>query len=498
MQEPSSIWPREKIFRALAELRAKAVLDGLDPRLKASVRLVGLCIAPADPGSEFVVVVVPPDAEVDMVAFADFRARLRDAEANDPERGIHGEQQRFARALQRAVCGAMRSVDAQDGRCSFCGSPIPVVDEDRIHLVVLVIRVDAEALAKHAALKRDSFQISEVRSARIATSLINAVILELFDTFAESLRHAEPHGMEPTHLREEEILRRAAQRLMHTPEAAADVLALEQLSKACDRVAVMKYEGREARGRIIIAPEGHPALEVLLAFRPPADISDYRLVRKLLELSSPDGPGLVTNGLVIRGLAEIGPGYDASSEECFTIEFIANGVWELRHAAEHLMVVRYGRAELPQPRIARERVLDALDRLDPTASAEAQDRLWAAVEGALEAGHGALLVVTRDAGQEADRLKPQVQPVEPITFSKGLVKRTTSIDGAILLGIDGCCYAIGAILDGTATGKGVSSRGSRYNSAVRYVESRSGACFAVVVSEDGMVDLIPEYPLSNT
>ena len=48
-----------------------------------------------------------------------------------------------------------------------------------------------------------------------------------------------------------------------------------------------------------------------------------------------------------------------------------------------------------------------------------------------------------------------------------------------------------AILDGLATEKGDSSRGSRYNSAVRYVESSRYACLAIVVSEDGLIDLLP-------
>jgi DNA integrity scanning protein DisA with diadenylate cyclase activity len=60
----------------------------------------------------------------------------------------------------------------------------------------------------------------------------------------------------------------------------------------------------------------------------------------------------------------------------------------------------------------------------------------------------------------------------------------------VLIDPHGTCYAIGAILDGLATEKGDSSRGSRYNSALRYVESSDYPCLAVVVSEDGLVDVI--------
>jgi hypothetical protein len=55
------------------------------------------------------------------------------------------------------------------------------------------------------------------------------------------------------------------------------------------------------------------------------------------------------------------------------------------------------------------------------------------------------------------------------------------------------CHGFGTILDGMATESGDPSRGARYNSALRYVES-AWPCLAVVVSEDGGVDLIPNLP----
>ena len=60
-----------------------------------------------------------------------------------------------------------------------------------------------------------------------------------------------------------------------------------------------------------------------------------------------------------------------------------------------------------------------------------------------------------------------------------------------MLDVTGTCYAIGVILDGIATAKGNSERGSRYNSAIRYVEN-NGNCVAIIISEDGMVNLYPD------
>ena len=56
---------------------------------------------------------------------------------------------------------------------------------------------------------------------------------------------------------------------------------------------------------------------------------------------------------------------------------------------------------------------------------------------------------------------------------------------------------IGAILDGMVSEEADLSRGARYNSAIRYVNSHERTC-AVVVSEDGYVDCFPEIKIEAT
>ena len=53
-------------------------------------------------------------------------------------------------------------------------------------------------------------------------------------------------------------------------------------------------------------------------------------------------------------------------------------------------------------------------------------------------------------------------------------------------------HAIGVILDGVATEIGDPSRGSRYNSAVRYLETSEIATLFILVSEDGMINVLPD------
>ncbi len=50
---------------------------------------------------------------------------------------------------------------------------------------------------------------------------------------------------------------------------------------------------------------------------------------------------------------------------------------------------------------------------------------------------------------------------------------------------------MGVILDGHASGKGDASRGARFNSVVRYHYTHNGECLIIIVSEDGMINLLP-------
>jgi hypothetical protein len=77
-------------------------------------------------------------------------------------------------------------------------------------------------------------------------------------------------------------------------------------------------------------------------------------------------------------------------------------------------------------------------------------------------------------------------------FDEKQIQKLTSIDGSLLLLSNGECHAIGVILDGKATEQEDSSRGARYNSAIRYSQSIKGKInhLIVVISEDGMIDFI--------
>ncbi|WP_074594424.1 diadenylate cyclase [Bacillus cereus] len=120
------------------------------------------------------------------------------------------------------------------------------------------------------------------------------------------------------------------------------------------------------------------------------------------------------------------------------------------------------------------------------------------VMSAREQKHGTMVVITdyETAVSELKTLKKQSILIEATEIDPVYIQFLTSIDGAIYFDTNGKCHAIGVILDGIAKENiGDARRGARYNSAYRYLEKlkeKKKKCIIVIISEDGMVNLIPE------
>ena len=74
----------------------------------------------------------------------------------------------------------------------------------------------------------------------------------------------------------------------------------------------------------------------------------------------------------------------------------------------------------------------------------------------------------------------------------------SNMDGTLILDFDGNCKAISCIVDGKAVIPGRVERGARLNSIENYVGSKKkGICIGIVISEDGMVNILhnknPKY-----
>ena len=119
------------------------------------------------------------------------------------------------------------------------------------------------------------------------------------------------------------------------------------------------------------------------------------------------------------------------------------------------------------------------------------ERIWDIFQCALENGHGTTIVVSENPVSEVDRLGQEALSIKPEFLDHKDVARLGHIDGAIVLGPDGRCFAFGVILDGLATSSGDRARGSRFNSSIRYQRTSKLGTMVIVISDDGTVDLIP-------
>jgi hypothetical protein len=183
--------------------------------------------------------------------------------------------------------------------------------------------------------------------------------------------------------------------------------------------------------------------------------------------------------------------HDCTALDAFTINFLDHYQWELRWSELALMYSRYREPRLPQGPISQERFQSNFLRIFPGALHTNAEHIWTLFEMCAKMRHGSMLVIAEDAASESARLSDQGTPIHSVQMTPELLERVSGIDGSILLDPTGVCHAIGVILDGEATSDCSPSRGSRFNSAFRYVGSHHKRRLAIVVSDDRTVDIVP-------
>jgi CTP:molybdopterin cytidylyltransferase MocA len=258
------------------------------------------------------------------------------------------------------------------------------------------------------------------------------------------------------------------------------------LLEVLEGIVSLEYERSAAAGRIVVVGQSR-ALAVRSVLARAVSLRDSRAIRKLLEVSDED-VALLTDGSKVFGLGDI-ESHGSGDRPAFEIIVPSHATFELRHDGVALMRVAYGRPALPRPMLDRGRFDDVVTRV---LAVKDTTILWTIVEAAASSGHGTIIVVSADAEGEAERLSGQATLLEPHELRADDVTRFSRIDGATLLDVEGRCHAVGVILDGEATAAGDPSRGSRFNSSLRYQASSRTAVVAVVVSDDGYVDLVPD------
>jgi len=487
-----TIWPYQARFRQAAQAIAEGIFEVLDEELDPNVILVGIPLAQDGPEAT-ATCLEPAECGLDFRHFQDVLARGEHFQRTEPwptpDRDHLTDnmiaRRRHALGLRRAMQEVLDELDGPTGRRqSFAGWPIQVGQ----YYVMTVLQLNRKALRLHPSLRPNRYYTD---GKLLAPSLLISAILRFNEECMKSLTEPEPGAGLLIRPREtEELVRAAGKLLMDTPAQALGISpATAKLFATCNTISSLRYEGAEGVGKLLLARRYHPNLEEVFALTCPTPLTDYRAVRKLLEMTTSD-VSLLADGENVYALGRQIGHYDASREDLFLINFVTHYAWEFQHDGKVLMRSSYGLPSLPRTRLNRSKFRKDLKRTFDLTDPLKVERLWDVVLEASRQKHGTLVVVTTEALAEADRLKLQCTLIEPVPLTPLITRLITAIDGAILVDPESYCYSIGVILDGKASGNGTSTRGARYNSAIRYVESSPYPCMAIVVSEDGLVDVI--------
>jgi len=484
------MWEHQPHFRIAAQTAAEGIFSLLDPNLQPNVLVVGILVD--DRTGPRPLCFDPDDCGYERGILSDVKAQAQHMEgideAQDPLSPLadgtndHGPRLRLG-VLRKALQEALQGQDKGRGVVTFCSWPVIV----REYVVFTVLQLQARAFDSCYALVEDQL------NGRYK-SLLDATIHEYLDMCSEALKNPSPGSEETVFGRDpEEVVRASGRRFMYTPAlVGGEIEGLHGLFDACNTISSLRYEGAEGLGSMIIARRGHPNIREGLRLSKPIRVKDYRAVRKLLEISSGENAlSLLCDAASIYGLGECVGSYDPEHEDLFMIHFTKHYTWDLQHAHQVMMRVMYGQPRLSQMQIEEERFKRHLWRIFSHIDRSQAEKLWTLVLEATRQKHGTTVVVSGDAAEEAVRLEKQSIRIEPLELTPAVMRMITAIDGAVMIDPGATCYAIGVILDGLASHKGNAARGARYNSAIRYVEGKEG-CLAIVASEDGSIDLIPD------
>ena len=483
----------QRSFRIGLEILAKSVFEKIGADITPRVLLVGAKAPQAT--ARHPVCIEPEDDEWRLEPFADLLEQIEAIIPGHPLRNmIYGDEPRMRDkpenirrdSVRMAVRAALTNGDEGNARQSFCGFPVLVGN----YYVVPVLQIPEKLFEQYPPLEQP--ETDDPRVPRGVASFVHACIGELLSAAIEELQRPEPgRGAHFGGQKPEEIVRRAATSFMRTPAYMVSRRYVPgDLLERFNLISSLMYEGIHGVGQLVLADPTSDAIEYLLKFNEPVPFREPRWARKILQMASKD-VALIADSELIYGLGQIRSNHDLDGRPAFVVDFLDHYYWEIRLGERGLLRCRFGEPTLPQEPITKARFTDNFSRLFPASSLNARQRIWELFCTAIRQKHGSMIVVAEDAEIEACRLALQGTTIEAVKITTALFERASGIDGTILVDPEGNCYAVGVILDGMATSACTPSRGSRFNSGVRYVTTGRAVRLAIVVSDDRTVDVFP-------
>ncbi|SFE87798.1 DisA checkpoint controller nucleotide-binding [Paenibacillus algorifonticola] len=312
---------------------------------------------------------------------------------------------------------------------------------------------------------------------------------------------------------------------------------INNLFEKIDGISTRTYEGESPFGCMLLLKtsmlDDSKLIKYLIRFQNhlPLNLEDSRRIRKLLELTNNERDlYLIADDRAIYGVGEI-DWSQLKDNLVFKIEFKGLSRYDLllvtteekqytdaRVVAEeeskifkmtmNLEIISHNLTSISfqhpgigasgfNAELFKRTMKTQFKEVTPSLTDEAIEKLRLVIQKATEQQSGSMVVITdrETAETELIKLGKQSTPILTTEINPAFIKYLTSIDGAIYFDTSGACHAIGVILDGLAQPHlGDSSRGARFHSAYHYLEKLKGTtgCVIAIISEDGMVNLIPE------
>lgn len=416
--------------------------------------------------------------------------RAREIYESDPNSEMLHSDRRMHELYHRSLqdsCRAAAVVEALERHAPepvtyFAGHSTRVGDYE-VHPVVGIPTDVLEAVPQLNTTERDRFPVTR--------SLLHGCISVTLGLATKAL--VQPDAGDALYVlgaSADEVARRAAANLVTSSVRMTGSNYGTDLYSALTAVSTTRYEGASGFGSVIVTREGDPEVAIDVTLRRPVRIAETRTLRKLLEISDRDKLGLLTDGHAVFGLGHVESSYGPADERIFEFHVVGQGQWLMRHGRDVLFETEFGRPRLRKDRMDKARFMDTVDRVFESGGADGA-KLWELAQAAADQAHGTMLVISDAAADEATRLAAQAIVIESVPLSTEVLRQATGIDGAVLFSPDGTCHALGVILDGTASDDGDRARGARFNSALRYLTRPAAPTMIVLVSEDGMIDVLP-------
>jgi hypothetical protein len=487
------MWSYQPHFASALRHLAEDVFKELGVSLKPDVLLVGVlkpdtkghpvCVEPEDDKWELSLFDAIPEEFPKTIKNHRLQTMMYGDEAsmNDKPENIRRS------SATMVVQNALKPFDENHEVRSFCGAARPVEN----YYVVPVIQVPNELFKEFPPVDLPETEDEYWPSGEYG--LILSCIGVLLSEASRDLLVPDPGRSINSSMRSAyEIVAQGAETFMRIPDmlTAQERYATVGLFQRLNIISSLLYEGAKGTGSLILIRPNHPDVDYLVRFQTPVPFHEPRWARKILAMAGPE-ISLIASGGRIFGLGRLKSDHDPSLFDSFTINFLDHYEWQLRHGKQALLYSHYREPRLPQPPIGRERFRSNFLRIFRKSSDKDATRLWELFEAAATLTHGSMLVVAEDAESEAARLSDQGTAIRPVPMTEGLLERVSGIDGSILLDPSGICHAIGVILDGEASDDCSFARGSRFNSALRYVRAPGQRRLAMVFSDDRTVDIVP-------